>query len=144
VGGEPAQETRSGPLRYVRVPYIDRIGPAYACADLVVSRSGATAIAEITACGKPAILVPYPHAAEDHQTHNAGPLVAAGAGVLVPDRALDGEALARAITRALDTPGRLEEMAARARALGHPDAADRLLALLASLCRRPAVREVPG
>lgn len=143
--GDPAQEIRGGKLRYVRVPYLDRIGPAYACADLVVSRCGATALAEITACGKPAILVPYPYAAEDHQTYNASPLVAAGAGVLVADRDLGGEVLAREITTALDTPGRLEEMAARARAFGHPDAADRVLALVADLCRgRAAAQEVHG
>ncbi len=142
--GGPAQQTWGGKVHYVRVPYLDRIGFAYACADLVVSRCGATAIAEITACGKPAILVPYPHAAEDHQTHNAAPLAASGAGVLVPDRDLSGEVLAREIAAALDTPGRLAEMAACSRALGHRDAADRVLALLAGLCRRPAVQEVHG
>lgn len=141
-GGSDTREV--GGIRYVRVPYLDPIGPAYACADLVVSRSGATAIAEITACGKPSILVPYPHAAEDHQTHNAAPLAEAGAAVLAPDRDLSGAVLAREIAEALDTPGRLQEMAARSRTLGHPDAAARVLALLASLSRRPAVQEVHG
>jgi UDP-N-acetylglucosamine--N-acetylmuramyl-(pentapeptide) pyrophosphoryl-undecaprenol N-acetylglucosamine transferase len=140
--GREAREV--GRVRYLRVPYLDRVGPAYACADLVVSRCGATTLAEVTACGRPAILVPYRHAAEDHQALNAAPLVRAGAAVLVPDLELSGEVLAREIAAALDTPGRLGEMAARARALGRPDAADRVLDLVAALVRRPAVQEVRG
>ncbi len=127
-----------GGVRYVRVPYFDRIGPAYACADLVVSRCGATALAEITACGLPAILVPYRYAAEDHQAHNATPLREAGAAVVVADRELSGERLAGEIAALLDDPSRRAEMAARARALGRPDAADRVLDLIAGLVRRPA------
>jgi UDP-N-acetylglucosamine--N-acetylmuramyl-(pentapeptide) pyrophosphoryl-undecaprenol N-acetylglucosamine transferase len=125
-----------GALRYVRVPYFERIGPAYACADLVVSRCGATAIAEITACGLPAVLVPYRYAARGHQAENAAPLVRAGAAVLVADDALDGEALARAVIDILDTPGRCEAMAAQSKALGRPDAAEQVLALLERVRRR--------
>jgi UDP-N-acetylglucosamine--N-acetylmuramyl-(pentapeptide) pyrophosphoryl-undecaprenol N-acetylglucosamine transferase len=144
-GAETQAETREvGGVHYVRVPYIDRIGLAYASADLVISRSGATALAEITACGLPAILVPYRYAAEDHQAHNASPLVQAGAAVLVPDRDLSGEILAREIASLFDAPGRLVAMAACARSLGHPDAADRVLALLVGLCRRPQAQEVRG
>jgi len=151
-GGSPtgsARDSAAGPaggsLHYVRVPYLVEIGPAYACADLVVSRCGANALAELTACGRPAILVPYPHAAEDHQARNAGPLVSAGAATLIPDPALSGEVLAREIGLALDVPGRLEEMAARMRAFGRPDAAERLAALVVGICRRPAAaQEVLG
>lgn len=138
-------EKRSvGAVRYVRVPYLDPIGPAYACADLVVSRSGATVIAEITACGRPAILIPYRHAAEDHQAYNAAPLVAWGAAVLVPDQALSGDVLAQEIGRIFDAPRRLEEMARRSRALGHPEAAEQVLELVSSLVRRPAPQEAGG
>jgi UDP-N-acetylglucosamine--N-acetylmuramyl-(pentapeptide) pyrophosphoryl-undecaprenol N-acetylglucosamine transferase len=145
VGAETQVETREvGGVHYVRVPYIEKIGLAYASADLVISRSGATALAEITACGLPAILVPYRHAAEDHQAHNAAPLVQAGAAVLVPDRELSGEILAREIVSLFDAPGRLVAMAACARSLGHPDAADRVLALLAGLCRRSQAQGVQG
>jgi UDP-N-acetylglucosamine--N-acetylmuramyl-(pentapeptide) pyrophosphoryl-undecaprenol N-acetylglucosamine transferase len=122
-------------VRYVGVPYLDRIGAAYACADLVVSRCGATALAEITACGLPAILVPYRYAAQDHQAHNARRLVEAGAAVQIPDRDLGGEALAREIVAILDTPGRREAMAGRARGRGRPGAADDVLDILAGLCR---------
>ena len=117
-------------LRHVRVPYFDQIGLAYASADLVISRCGATALAEITACGLPAILVPYRYAAGGHQAENAAPLVRAGAAVLVADDALDAGTLARAVADILDAPGRRDTMAARSRALGRPDASDRVLALL--------------
>ncbi|HXX39638.1 MAG TPA: undecaprenyldiphospho-muramoylpentapeptide beta-N-acetylglucosaminyltransferase [bacterium] len=151
VGGGWAGSTASaredrvvGAARYVRVPYIDRIGAAYACADVVVSRCGAAALAEITTAGLPAILVPYPHAAEDHQARNAEPLVRAGAASLIPDASLDGETLAREIVSVLDFPGRLARMAASMKGLGHPDAAERVLALVTSLVRQPVASEVGG
>jgi len=143
-GAAERDDRMVGNVRYVRVPYVEQIGAAYACADLVVSRCGATALAEITAAGVAAILVPYRHAAEDHQTRNASPLVAAGAAVVVPDASLDGETLAGAIASVLDSPGRLAQMTACSRALGRPDAAEAVLTLVASLVRRPAVREVHG
>ena len=130
----PRRETTAargdGGIRHVRVPYFDQIGLAYGCADLVISRCGATALAEITACGLPAILVPYRYAAGGHQAENAAPLARAGAGVVVADEALNGDALAREVFNILDVPGRRDVMAARSRALGRPDAADRVLALL--------------
>jgi UDP-N-acetylglucosamine--N-acetylmuramyl-(pentapeptide) pyrophosphoryl-undecaprenol N-acetylglucosamine transferase len=136
-GWDGALPDRSAPQRldriaYVRVPYLERIGEAYACADLVVSRCGANALAEITACGLPAILVPYPHAADDHQARNAAALVAGGAAVLLPDAALSGDALAKEIAALLDDPERLRTMALAARRWGRRDAADRVVALLAS------------
>jgi UDP-N-acetylglucosamine--N-acetylmuramyl-(pentapeptide) pyrophosphoryl-undecaprenol N-acetylglucosamine transferase len=121
-------------IRHVRVPYLEQIGLAYACADVVISRCGATALAEITACGLPAVLVPYRYAAGGHQAENAAPLVRAGAASLVTDEALDGETLAREVLEILDAPGRRDAMAARSRALGRPDAADRVLALLERVC----------
>jgi UDP-N-acetylglucosamine--N-acetylmuramyl-(pentapeptide) pyrophosphoryl-undecaprenol N-acetylglucosamine transferase len=142
--GERAERRGIEGIDYIRVPYLDRIGLAYACADVVVSRCGATALAEITACGLPAILVPYPHAADDHQTHNAAPIVAAGAAVHVADAALSGALLAREIAALFDTPGRLQAMAASARSQGHRDAADRVLALIAGLAHCSAPREVRG
>ncbi len=122
-------------VAYVRVPYLERIGEAYACADLVVSRCGANALAEITACGLPSILVPYPYAADDHQTRNAEALLAAGAAVLLPDAELSGDALAGEIGAFLDNPQRLETMALAARSWGRRDAADRVVTLLASLAQ---------
>src|SRR5204863_2692829 len=76
------------------VPFLQRIHMAYAAADLVVCRSGAMTLAEIAACGTPAILVPYPHAAHDHQVVNAANLVDRGAAAMILDRELTGERLA--------------------------------------------------
>jgi len=142
-GAQPEPSPLGGAIRYLRVPYVQHIGAAYACADLVVSRCGANALAEITANGRPSILVPYPFAVDDHQTHNASALVAAGGAVLVPDAELTGERLARAITELLDTPGRLEAMAASARSHGRPDAADRVIALVSRLAE-PLAEGVRG
>jgi UDP-N-acetylglucosamine--N-acetylmuramyl-(pentapeptide) pyrophosphoryl-undecaprenol N-acetylglucosamine transferase len=142
-GGEEQaryEAREAGRVLYVRVPYLDRIGLAYACADLVVSRCGATAIAEIAAAGRPAILVPYRYAAGGHQEDNARPLVRAGAAVLLRDGDLGGEVLAREIGALLDTPGRLTAMAACARSLGRPHAAARVLDILFAL-GRPRVAE---
>ncbi len=143
-----ASRDRGGPepggeIRYRRVSYLERIGLAYACADLVVSRCGANALAEIAACGLPAILVPYPFAADDHQTRNAASLVAAGAAVLVPDAELTGQALASQIVSILDSPGRLAAMAAAARSRGRPDAAERVVALISQLTQ-PLAEGVRG
>ena len=125
-----SNETVAAGLRHVRVPYFDQIGLAYACADLVISRCGATALAEITACGLPAVLVPYRYAADGHQAENAAPLIRAGAAVLLDDATLDGTALARTVAEILDAPGRRDALAGRARALGRPDAANHVLALV--------------
>ncbi len=135
--GRQAPAGTQGALRYVRVSYLDRIGAAYACADLVVSRCGANALAEITACALPAILVPYPHAADDHQAQNATRLVSAGAAVLVADADLTGLVLTREIAAVFDRPGRLAAMAAAARHLGRPDAADRVAAEVVRLAAHP-------
>jgi len=131
-------------LRHIRVPYFEHIGMAYACADLVVSRCGATSIAEITACGLPAVLVPYRHAAEGHQKQNAVPLAVASAAIVVADEDLTGERLAAEVLEILDTPGRRDSMAARSRALGRPDAAERVLALLERLRLRPRGGRLSG
>jgi UDP-N-acetylglucosamine--N-acetylmuramyl-(pentapeptide) pyrophosphoryl-undecaprenol N-acetylglucosamine transferase len=141
--GRDRAEPEEVEVGYLRVSYLEPIGSAYACADLVVSRCGANALAEITACGLPAILVPYPFAADDHQARNAAQLVAAGAAVLIPDAELTGSALASQIVSILDTPGRLAAMATAARSQGRPDAADRVVALISQLTR-PLAEGVRG
>jgi UDP-N-acetylglucosamine--N-acetylmuramyl-(pentapeptide) pyrophosphoryl-undecaprenol N-acetylglucosamine transferase len=101
--------------------FIDRMDYAYAVADLVVCRAGATSLAEITRLGKPAILVPYPHAAADHQTENARSLVSAGAARIVPDNEVSG-GLERAVVSLLDQEKRLH-MSAASKKFGKPGAA---------------------
>jgi UDP-N-acetylglucosamine--N-acetylmuramyl-(pentapeptide) pyrophosphoryl-undecaprenol N-acetylglucosamine transferase len=105
--------------------FIDDMGSAYGRAALVVSRAGAMSCAEITARGLPAILVPYPHAADDHQRFNAAAVVDAGAADMILDAALDGPTLLRAVTGLLGDPSRLARMAAASRTVGRPDAAAR-------------------
>jgi UDP-N-acetylglucosamine--N-acetylmuramyl-(pentapeptide) pyrophosphoryl-undecaprenol N-acetylglucosamine transferase len=96
---------------------------ALADADLVVGRSGASAVSEITAVGRPSLLVPYPFASGDHQRVNARALERAGAAVLVPSAAATSERLARELEALALADGALERMAAAARAFGRPGAA---------------------
>lgn len=115
--------------------YLDRMELAYARADLVVSRSGATTIAEITACGLPSLQVPYPYATRGHQEANARALQRLGGAAVLVDDQLSPESLAGRIEGLLDHPERLEAMAERARAFGRPDAALRLADLVEEVSR---------
>ena len=103
-------------------PFSNQMELVYAAADLAVARAGALTIAELTACGVPAILVPFPHAAADHQTHNAAEVALAGAAEMIADAELDAMKLV-AHAMALVKSDRLEGMRQAARALGRPDAA---------------------
>jgi len=108
-------------------PFIDRMDEAYAKADLVVCRSGATTVAELTAFGKAAILVPYPYAIYDHQRGNAQALQDRGAADMILDQELTGEVLAARIRAYFSDRERLERMAGAAHALGRPEAAARIV-----------------
>ena len=108
--------------------FINEMGPAYKWADLVVCRSGASSLAEITALGKPAILVPYPYAIGDHQARNASVLEEKGAVRVVPDDKLANGALAGEIRNLLEDPDQLVTMGHNSQKLGRPDAA-RMIAL---------------
>jgi UDP-N-acetylglucosamine--N-acetylmuramyl-(pentapeptide) pyrophosphoryl-undecaprenol N-acetylglucosamine transferase len=119
-----AVESQQLPARVV--PYLRQIHLAYAVADLVVCRSGAMTLAEIAACGTPAILVPYPYAAHNHQEVNARNLVERGAAGLVLDRELSGERLAKEIAHLLADRQTLRRMSAHARTFARLDAAERL------------------
>ena len=108
------------------LPFVKKMHMAYAATDLVVSRSGAMTLAEIAVCGLPAILVPYPHAAHDHQQDNAANLVERGAAVLIPDAELNGERLAKDVARLLADRPALSRMSSNARLFARPDAAERI------------------
>jgi UDP-N-acetylglucosamine--N-acetylmuramyl-(pentapeptide) pyrophosphoryl-undecaprenol N-acetylglucosamine transferase len=110
--------------------FIDDMPAAFAHADLVIARSGAGALAELAAAGKPSILVPFPHAADDHQTKNAQAMARTGAARLVPDAEFTGERLAQEIRSALESPETLEKMARQARLLACPGAAARAASVL--------------
>ncbi len=104
-------------------PFIEDMGDAYAAADLVVCRAGATTTAELTALGKPSVLIPYPHAAHDHQTANARAMEASGASLLLPQSQLSGNKMTETVHSLLNNPDRLATMGDSARRLGRPQAA---------------------
>ncbi len=111
-------------------PYLHDMPGAMAAADLIVSRSGALTCSELAAVGRPALLVPYPYAAGDHQTQNAQVLVQAGAARMAADAAFNADWLSRQLTDLLDQPARLRQMGQAAQALARPDAASAVVACL--------------
>lgn len=111
-------------------PFIDQMPLAYAAADLVVCRSGALTLAELAVCGKPAILIPYPHAAADHQRHNAQVVQKEGAAEMILDFELEKISLGERIMSLLHDDGRLKRMAEKSRALARPDAATTIVGLM--------------
>ena len=115
--------------------FIDDMPAAFARADLLLCRSGASTVAEATAAGKPAIYVPFPQAADDHQRRNAEAIAQGGAAVLVPQAELTPERLTQVVTELFADPRRLKEMAERARALSHHDAAGRVARMVAELAQ---------
>jgi len=115
--------------------FIDDMPGFFARADLVLCRSGASTVAEIAAAGKPAIFVPFPLAADDHQRRNVEALERAQAAVVLEETRLDEVWLVDTICALLDFPGRLELMGKAARAMAHPDAAKDIAELAAKLAR---------
>ncbi len=111
--------------------FIDDMDAAYAVADVVVCRAGATSIAELTALGIPAVLVPYPHATADHQLHNARALAQVGAAVVIEDRELSGRRIAEAVRPWLEDDEAYERAARASRAFGRRDAASNVARLVA-------------
>ena len=121
-----------GEPRVRAVDFIDDMTGPYAWCDLALCRAGATSLAELAAVGCPALLVPFPHATDDHQTHNARSLVAAGAAVLVPEAELDTARLVAELARLGDAPA-LAAMRSAMQAAARPDAADTIYAGLQAL-----------
>jgi UDP-N-acetylglucosamine--N-acetylmuramyl-(pentapeptide) pyrophosphoryl-undecaprenol N-acetylglucosamine transferase len=117
--------------------FVQDMGEAYGRADLVVCRAGASTLAELTALGKPSILVPYPFAADDHQRTNAEILVRYGAAEMILDAQLTGTVLAERVLALAADRARLQAIGAAARALAVPDAAQRVVAV----CRQVVVEE---
>ncbi len=124
---EAERRRRGAPVeRYRLVAYTDQLPLAMAAADLIVARSGGS-VAEIAALGRPAILVPYPHATGDHQRKNAEWMVRWGAAVLVDDGELGGPLLQRLVGELLADDERRARMAAASARLGRPDATARVV-----------------
>ena len=129
-GKEVALAPGADPARYVVRPYLDDMGTAYAAADLVVCRSGAGTVSELTALGLPGVYVPLP-IGNGEQRRNAEAVVAAGGGVLVPDAELDAAFVRERGLPLLTDPGALAAAAAAAAAFGVLDGDERLAVLVA-------------
>ncbi|HYT29934.1 MAG TPA: undecaprenyldiphospho-muramoylpentapeptide beta-N-acetylglucosaminyltransferase [Actinomycetota bacterium] len=130
-----APPPRDGPV--VRLlGFVDRMELAYAVADLVIARGGASTVAEVSACGVPSILIPYPHAIAGEQEANARALERAGGAVVMRDADVTPETLAARIASLVWDDDRLGAMADRAAAFGRPDAASRLAALVEEVASR--------
>lgn len=134
-----ARDPRGRAPRVRCVPFIDDMALAYAAADVVVCRAGATSIAELVALGKPALLVPYPHATRDHQLRNAEALVGAGAGAMIEDAELTGASLVAAIEPWLVDEEHRARVARNALALGRRDAARNVARLALDVIEAPGV-----
>ena len=115
------------------VPYLYNMPTAMAMADLAIFRAGATGLAELTARGVPAILIPYPFAAENHQEFNARSLVEAGAARMILNKDLTAELLQKNLDELLSAPDKLKSMAAASLSLGKPNAADEIADLILNL-----------
>lgn len=120
------------------VPFVFDMPRALRSADLVVSRAGAVTVAELTACGKAAVLIPLPHAIYRHQDRNAQVMESGGAAVVLSQESLSGLRLARTIETLLHDPDRLRDMEARSRALGRLDSAETIVRECVALVTRQA------
>ncbi len=115
--------------------FMDNMPAMFARADLIVSRAGASTVAEIAAAGKPSIFVPFPKAADDHQRRNAEAMQAAGAAVMLEERDLSTARLAAIVTELLSNAVKLRAMSAAAREMAHPNATRDIANLALSLVR---------
>lgn len=119
---------------YRLAPFIDDMSAAYQWADLIICRAGAGTLSELAVAGLPSVLVPYPHAIDDHQTANARHLADAGAAVLIADAALDADQLAQLLASFAADPQRLQAMSESARKMAHPDACARVARICQEVC----------
>ena len=121
---------------YIKIlPYLYNMPQAMAMADLAIFRAGATGLAELTARGIPAILIPYPYAAENHQEFNAKVLVDGGAAKMILNKDLTAKILAENIDELLNNPNELEKMSAASLKLGRPQAAKEISDLIFNLTK---------
>jgi len=130
------QASVAPPERWQVEPFLDDMPRHFEAADLVLSRSGASTVAELCAAGKPAVLIPFPQAADDHQRRNAEVLAQAGAARLLIEAGLTPEVLHTTLVDLLAQPAQLTAMSEKARFLAHPDAAEQIARMTADLARQ--------
>ena len=129
------QASGAPPDRWQVAAFLDDMPWRFEAADLVLARSGASTVAELSAAGKPAVLVPFPQAADDHQRRNAEVMADAGAARMLAEADLTPTQLKGTLSDLLTEPSRLKAMAENARTLAHPDAAERIAAMAMALAR---------
>lgn len=119
----------------ILVPYLYNMPEALAAADMIVYRAGAVGLAEIAVRGLPAVLIPYPYAAENHQEYNARLVEQKGAAAVITDKELTGELLSQTIRHLLSEPGKLAQMAMASHKLGRPQATDDIVCAILALVK---------
>lgn len=124
---EISEKVKGKKVRCAVYPFIEDMGSAYTASDIVVSRAGALTLAEITACGKPSILIPFPFATADHQRYNAEALQKLGAARMILQKDLTAEVLVKEINALLSNENRLNKMAEQSKNMGKPEATSLLV-----------------
>ncbi len=124
-------------------PFHHQMEQAYSAADCVIARSGAASLTELSHFALPSVLIPYPHAAEDHQTLNARIFERAGAGILLPEAQANGDTLAGKLSEMLDDPARLSEMSVLAAKLAPERAAERVADTILKFCSQSGETRTP-
>ncbi len=127
---------RSKEFKGTVIPFAYEMADAYAVADLIISRAGATTLAELSACGKAAILVPYPYAAGNHQEINARKLWDVGASQMILDKDLNGKILSDMIKYLIEDPDALGEMERISKSLGCCEATNKIIELIRGLVKK--------
>ncbi|WP_414619557.1 undecaprenyldiphospho-muramoylpentapeptide beta-N-acetylglucosaminyltransferase [Calothrix sp. CCY 0018] len=122
--------------QYISMPFYNNMAALLQRANLAISRSGAGSVTELAVCGTPAILIPYPYAAEDHQTYNAAVYTTAGAGILFQQKELTAEKLKNQVLELLQSPEKLQEMSENAKTVAVPESAQKLAQLVREVVER--------
>ncbi len=131
-----SEEVRRKSVKCAVFPFIQDMSSAYAASDVVVARAGALTLAEITACGKPSLLIPYPLATADHQRYNAEVLQKEGAAQIIPQRNLTGEILVQRLSSLFSNEVKLMRMAEQSKRMGRVDASSLLVNEMEKLLKR--------
>ncbi|MEM7714001.1 MAG: undecaprenyldiphospho-muramoylpentapeptide beta-N-acetylglucosaminyltransferase [Cyanobacteria bacterium P01_A01_bin.68] len=122
--------------QYISMPFYDNMAALLQRANLAISRSGAGSVTELAVCATPAILIPYPYAAEDHQTYNAQVYTTAGAGILFQQKELTAEKLQNQVLKLLQSSEELQKMSEKAKTVAVPESAEKLAQLVREVVER--------